>query len=110
MSKDEESKEVVVKAPSKSVISEEVKAEKAAVKALEEERFNVISISKRVGQYFGLSSIIVGAILLSVLSYAGISQSTASLFYASVSAPVLGLFVAAGLISILVGFLLIASE
>jgi hypothetical protein len=106
---DEENNEVVVKAPSKSVFSEELKAEKATVKALEEERFNVLSISKRVGQYFGLSSIIVGAALLLALGYAGITQSTAILF-SSVSVPFIGLFVVAGLVSVFVGFLLIASE
>ncbi len=110
LSKDKENKEVFVKAPSKSVIAEEVKAEKAAVKALEEERFNVISIGKRVGQYFGLSSMIVGAILLLTLGYFAINQSTAILFSAGVSVSVLGLFVVAGLMSILAGFLLIASE
>lgn len=111
LSKDKENKEVFVKAPSKSVIAEEVKAEKATVKALEEERFNVISIGKRVGQYFGLSSMIVGAILLLTLGYFAINQSTAILFSAGgVSVSVLGLFVVAGLMSILAGFLLIASE
>ncbi len=108
---EEEKKEVIVKAPSKSVFSEQEKAEKAAVKALEEERYNVLSISKTVGQYFGLSSIIIGVLLLLTLAYTEIvNQSTAALFSNGFSVALLGILVAAGLISIFVGFLLIAGE
>jgi pheromone shutdown protein TraB len=111
MVSEEEKKEVIVNAPSKSVFSEEKKAEKAAVKALEEERYNVISINKTVGQYFGLSSVIVGIVLLLTLVFNEIiNQSTATLFFADVSVALLGLLVAAGLISVFVGFLLITSE
>jgi len=45
-------KEIVVRAPSKRVIHPEKKAEKAAEKALEEERFGVLQISHKVGMYF----------------------------------------------------------
>lgn len=62
-------KEIVVRAPSKPVIHPEKKAEKAAEKALEEERFGVLQISHKVGMYFSTSILVSGVLLLCLFTY-----------------------------------------
>ena len=66
-------KEVVVRAPSKPVTPPEKKAEKAAEKALEEERFGVLEISRRVGTFFGISVLTAGVLLLCLFAYVTIT-------------------------------------
>ena len=110
MGSDEEKKEVVVKAPSKSTVSAEKKVEKATVKALEEERFNVIQVSQKIGKYFGILSISMGTILLVLLAYVTLAVEGSIMALASMSIPIFGLWIAAGLVSVLIGFLLIGSE
>jgi hypothetical protein len=107
---DEEKKEITVKAPSKSAFSAEKKAEKAAVKALEEERFNVIKVSQKFGKYFGVLSICIGAVLLTFLAYTTFAFESNSILLTTTSIPILSLWMTAGLISIVVGFLLMGSE
>ena len=111
MDDDQEQKEIVVKAPSKSVVSSEKKVERATEKALEEERYSVLQINKKIGKYTGASSVIIGAILLISFAYVSItSQGNPALLTSTVSAPLIGLWVAVGLISVVVGFLLMGSE
>jgi hypothetical protein len=62
-------KEIVVRAPSKSVTHPEKKAEKAVEKALEEERFGVLRISHKVGKYFSLSILVSGVLLLCLFTH-----------------------------------------
>ena len=66
-------KEVVVRAPSKPVTPPEKKTEKAAEKALEEERFGVLEISRRIGTFFGVSVLIAGVLLLCLFAYVTIT-------------------------------------
>ncbi len=75
MTEDEERKEIIVKAPSKSVVAPEKKAEKATEKALEEERYNVFQIPNKVGKYVGLSSIAAGVSLFVLLAYTSSDRS-----------------------------------
>jgi predicted phage tail protein len=107
----EEKKEITVKAPAKSVVAPEKKAEKAAEKELEEERYTVLQVPNKVGKYLGLFSVIVGAAFLVLLTYVGvINQSSWLLLSANSSLPILGLWFVVGLASVIVGFLLMGSE
>ncbi len=111
MTADEEKKELVVKAPSKPAIAPERKAEKAAEKALEEERYGVLQIPKKVGKYMGISSIAVGISLLVLLVYAGLTGQSDWIFLSSASSlPIVGLWIVVGMISAIVGFLLMGSD
>jgi len=108
---EEEKEEIIVKAPSKPVVSSEKKIEKATEKALEEERYNVMQINKKIGKYTGASSAIIGAILLVMFAYVSItSQGSLALLTSTASTLIIGLWVAVGLISVVVGFLLMGSE
>jgi uncharacterized integral membrane protein len=108
---DEEKEEIVVKAPSKPVISPEKKAAKAAERALEEERYGVLEVPKRTGKYFGVLSIGVGLVLLVLLAATSFSGQSGMIFLSTGSSvPVLILWIVVGLVSIIVGFLLMGSE
>jgi vacuolar-type H+-ATPase subunit F/Vma7 len=103
--------EITVKAPSKSVIAPEKKAERAAERALEEERYNVLQVPKKVGKYLGLSSIILGAVLFVLLAYGNLTGQSGLIFMsASSSLPLVGLWIVVGSVSVVAGFLLIGSE
>ena len=111
LTEDDEKKEIIVKAPSKSIIAPEKKSEKVTEKALEEERYNVLQISTKVGRYVGLSSTAAGALLISLLIYAHLAdQDNLILLSVDSSLPIVGLWIAVGLISVIVGFLLMGSE
>jgi hypothetical protein len=111
LAENEEKKEIIVKAPSKPVVAPQKKAEKAAEKALEEERYSVLQIPNRVGKYIGVSSACVGAALLILLAYASLTaQSNWALLSSTSSLPIVGLWIVVGLISIVAGFLLMGSE
>lgn len=69
MAKKKKEKEITVRAPSKHVTHPEKKAEKAAEKALEEERFGVLQISHKVGTYFSASILVSGVLLLCLFAY-----------------------------------------
>ena len=111
LTESEEKKEITVKAPSKSVIAPEKKAEKEAEKALEEERYNVLQIPIKIGKYIGISSMCGGIALFVLLAYAGLTnQNNWALLTDTTSAPVVGLWIVIGLVSVVVGFLLMGSE
>lgn len=104
-------KEIVVRAPSKPVTPPEKKAEKAAEKALEEERFGVLEVSRRVGVFFGVSVLTAGVLLLCLFAYVtitghmdwmAISPETAFL------GVIVWIFV--GVVNIVGGLLLMGSE
>jgi hypothetical protein len=108
---EKEEEEITVKAPSKQVIAPQKKLEKATEKALEEERYNVLQISKKMGKYIGFSSVCAGAILLILLAYASLTAQSNWLTLSSVlSYAIIGLWMVTGLISVIVGFVLIGSE
>ena len=111
MSSDEEKKEIVVKAPSQSVISSQKKVEKATVKTLEEERYNVIKVHRKLDKYFGVLSACMGGILLIVLAFTMLTDQSKWMFLtANMPLSIVGIWVATGLVSVVVGFLLMGSE
>jgi hypothetical protein len=111
LTSDDEKKEITVKAPSKPVIPPEKKAEKVAEKALEEERYNVLQIPKKVSKYMGIFSVSLGVSLFVLLAYAGLTCQRNWIFLSSASLlPTVGLWIVVGLVSVVVGFLLMESE
>jgi hypothetical protein len=111
MTEDQEKKEIIVKAPAKPVVSPEKKAEKAIEKSLEEERFDLLRISSKVGAYLGVAVVCVGALLLCLVAYTGITGQ-AGLFVLSSETTTfsLVLWLFAGILNIVGGFLLLGSE
>lgn len=93
------------------MISSQKKVEKATVKELEEERYNVITIHRKLDKYFGILSACMGAILLLVLAFTMLTDQS-NLMFLTVNMPIsiVGIWVAVGLVSVVVGFLLIGSE
>lgn len=103
--------EITVKAPSKSVVSPEKKAEKITEKAIEEERFGVLSISNKLGRYLGFTIIGVGFLLFALIAYATITgQITILMISARAASPIWPIWIFLGLINIIIGFLLISGE
>jgi hypothetical protein len=107
---DEDKKEIVVKAPSKSVISPERKTATATEKALEEERYNVLQISSRAGKYAGFAAALVGISLFVFLGASVISGQGFVFLSASSSPFAIGFWILVGLVTIVVGFLLLGSD
>ncbi|NLE06575.1 MAG: hypothetical protein GX638_17460 [Crenarchaeota archaeon] len=111
MGKEEEKQEIIVNAPSKSAVSSEKKVEKAKIVSIETERYNVLQISKKMSRYIGLSSSVIGTLLLFVVVFLVFIEQGSLTFYSfMVSIPMLVLWLSVGIISIIVGFLLIGNE
>jgi hypothetical protein len=111
MTADEEKEEITVKAPSKPVVSPEKKTEKAVEKALEEERFEILKISNKVGSYFGTSVVFIGVLLLCLFAYVSITgQAWLIILSPEATAFSLVLWVFVGIVNIISGFLLMGSE
>jgi hypothetical protein len=112
MTEDKEKEEIIVKAPSKTVVSPEKKAEKAVEKSLEEERFEILQSSSRVGAYFGAAVVFVGVLLLCLFAYANITGQVELLVILSSKATAfsLALWVSVGIMNIISGFFLMGSE
>lgn len=111
MTEDEDKEEIVVRAPSKPVVSPERKAEKAIETALEEERFGTLQISKKFGSYFGASAIAAGIVLLCIFAFVAITGQVGWMSRSSGAAVfsiVLWIFV--GIVNIVSGFLLMGSD
>jgi hypothetical protein len=104
----EDNNEITVKAPSKPVTAPEERDRKKAEKSLEEQRFNVLELHKKISQYISITLFLTGASLLGFLIYAAATGQVAGLFSSS---PLgLGAWVFVGLINIVVGFLLLGRE
>ena len=103
-------KHIMVRAPSKPVTAPEKKAEKATEKALEEERFGVLEISRKLGTYFGASVLTAGFLLLCLFVYITV---TGQINWITTSPEVafLGfvLWIFIGTMNIVGGFLLMGS-
>jgi hypothetical protein len=111
MTEDKEKEEIIVKAPSKPVVSPEKKAEKAIEKALEEERFGTLQVSKRFGSYFGASAIVAGVVLLCIFAFVAITGQVGWISMSSEAAVFsIVLWVFIGIVNIVSGFLLMGSE
>lgn len=111
MEREEEEEEITVKAPLKPVTPPEKKAEKVAEKALEEERFGVLQVSRKVGVYFSVSMLVVGVLLLSLFVYVTLT-SHVDWIIISPEISFLGLliWIFVSIANIVGGFLLVGSE
>lgn len=111
MVKKKNEKEIVVRAPSKPVIHPEKKAEKAAEKALEEERFGVLQISHRLGMYFSASILVSGILLLCLFTYVMV---TGYVDWIVISPEItflgLAIWIFVGIVNVVGGLLLTGSE
>jgi len=93
------------------VISSQKRVERATDKALEEERYNVIKVHKKLGKFFGISSACTGGILLIVLAFTMLTDQSKLMFLtANMPISIVGIWLATGLVSVVVGFLLMGSE
>jgi hypothetical protein len=111
MTEDKDKEEIVVKAPSKSVVSPEVKAEKAIEKALEEERFGTLQISRKFGSYFGISAMVAGVVLLCIFAFVAITGQAGLIgMLSETSAFSIILWVFVGIVNIVSGFILMGSD
>ena len=110
MTEGKEKEEIIVKAPSKPVVSPEKKVEKAIEKALEEEKFGTLQISNKVGVYFGASVISAGVLLLCLFVYAAITGQAVVILSPKATVLSLTLWVFIGIVNIVGGFLLMGSE
>jgi hypothetical protein len=111
VTEEREKEEIIVKAPSKPVVSPEKKDEKAIEKALEEERFGTLQISKKFGLYFGASAIVAGVVLLCIFAFVAITGQAGWISMSSEAAVfsiILWIFV--GIVNIVSGFLLMGSD
>ena len=105
MNKDDSKEEITVKAPSKPITPPKDKTEKDKERALEEERFGVFQISKKIGLYFGSFAAIFGLILLIL------SSLTAWTFFSNEPKEIaIILWILASLTTIISGFLLMGSD
>ena len=111
MTKNEEKKEIIVRAPSKPVVSPEKKAERAIERSLEEERFDILQVSNELGAYFGVAVVFIGVLLLCLFSYVSITGQ-AGLIILSSEATAFSqfLWIFIGLLNIISGFLLIGNK
>lgn len=111
MTKKKEKKEIIVRAPSKPITPPEKKAEKATEKALEEERFSVLEISRKVGTYFSASVLAAGFLLLCLFTYVTVTGQV-DWMAMSPEMTFLGfvLWIFVGIINIIGGFLLMGSD
>jgi hypothetical protein len=108
---DEKKEEIIVKAPSRPIITPEKKAEKIAERALEEERYGVLEVPMKIGKYVGAMSLCTGTLLIVLLACAGFSGRTNLILLSLGSSfPIVSLWIFVGLISIVVGFFLMGSE
>ena len=111
MTGSKEKEEIIVKAPSKPVVSAEKKAERTLEKSLEEERFDLLEVLNEFGAYFGVAVVAVGIVLLCLFAFVSASGQTGLLVLSSESSMFsmfLWLFV--GLLNIIGGFLLIGNK
>lgn len=111
MTNEEEKKEIVVRAPVKPVTPPEKKEEKITEKALEEERFDVIKISNKVGTYFSISVLVAGVLLLCLFV---ILMITSQMNWVIISQEMTFLgrlvWIFVSIVNIIGGFLLMGSE
>lgn len=111
MTEDKEKEEIIVKAPSKPVVSPEKKAKKAIEKSLEEERFELRQISNKIGSYFGVAVVFVGVLLLCLFAYVSITGQAGLIILSSeATAFNLVLWIFVGLLNVITGLLLLESE
>ena len=103
--------EIIVKAPTKPVVSPEKKAERDIERSLEEERFDILQVSNELGKYFGIAVMVIGVLLLGSFAYISITGQAGLIILSSEAtkfSQFLWIFV--GVLNIIGGFLLIGSR
>jgi len=111
MTPNEEKKEITVKAPSKPVVSPEKKAEKTTAKALEKERYDVLQFPKKIDQYIGVATAVMGVLLLSLIAYVGATGRISDILLSpGTSTLYLLVWGFVGLINIITGLLFMGRE
>ncbi len=104
-------KHITVRGPSKPITPPEKKAEKATEKALEEERFGVLEISRKLGTYFGASVLAAGFLLLCLFVFV---TATGQIDWMAMPPEVaflgFALWIFIGIMNIIGGFLLMGSQ
>jgi hypothetical protein len=110
MVKEKKKREITVRAPPKPVTPSEKAVEKAAEKALEEERFGVLEISRRLGTYFSASVLAAGVLLLCLSAYVMLAGRV-DWMITSLETTFLGFItlIFVGIINVIGGFLLMGS-
>lgn len=111
MTKNDEKKEIIVRAPTKPVVTAEKKAERAIERSLEEERFDILQVSNELGVYFGVAVTVIGILLLCLFVYVGITGQSGLIVLSSEAtffSKFLWIFI--GLLNIISGFLLIGNR
>ena len=111
VTKNGEKKEIVVKAPTKPVVSHEKKAERAIERSLEEERFDILQVANELGAYFGVAVVVMGSLLLCLFAYVSITGQTGLVILSSEGTGFSQfLWIFLGLLNIISGFLLIGNR
>lgn len=111
MTPNEEKKEITVKSPSKPVVSPEKKAEKTTTKALEKERYDVLQFPKKIDQYIGVATTVMGVLLLSLIAYIGATGRISDILLSpETSTPNLLVWGFVGLMNIITGLLFMGRE
>ncbi len=111
MNEKEEKKEITVKAPPKPVTPPEKKVEKVVEKALEEERFGVLQVSRRFGICFSASMLVSGVLLLCLFAYVTLTGYVDWIIISpEIAFPGLLVWIFVSIVNIVGGFLLVGSE
>lgn len=111
MTVEDEKREIIVKAPSKTTVNFEVKTAKSLEKALEEERFEVLEFPKKISLYLGLTAIATGVWLVFLFVYMIITNQINGILLSSADdTPSLIVWGFVGLINLVIGFLFLGRE
>jgi len=111
VSKNREINEIIVRAPTKPVVTAEKKAERAIERSLEEERFDILQVSNELGVYFGVAVTVIGILLFCLFIYVLITGQPGLIILSS-EAPFFSkfLWIFIGMLNIIGGFLLIGNR
>ncbi len=111
MNEDEKDEEIIVPGPLKAATPPEKRREKVVERALEEERFGVLHVSRRIGESFSVSVLAAGICLVLALAYLGLTGQQVWLVKYSGTLPwVIVLWIFLGIVNIVGGMLLMGSE
>lgn len=108
--KKKKKREIRIFAPFRPAVRPEEATIKAQRKALEEERFGVLELSRRIGRKFGPLPVIVGASLLIASIYLVITNTVLMANSPEVKAFFIVLSVFLGVINVVAGLLLMGSD
>lgn len=108
--KKKKKREIRIFAPFRPTVRPEEAAMKAQQKALEEERFRVLELSRRIGRRFSLLPVIVGASVLITSIYLVITNTVLMVDSPEIKAFFIALSIFLGVINVVSGLLLMGSD